>query len=126
MPELPRSAQSAIAAYAQSMGIAPHTAPDGAQSFAFERAGRLSFVASEEGDVLMSLTRPVIVEGAANLARLAALGRILPQDDMPLHAGLTKAGQPVLIARIPAPALDSSRLEQTVALLSRECEAAGL
>lgn len=126
MPDLPRSVETTLATFAASLGIEPVAAADGAVSFSFEKSGRLSVVATQIGDVVISLTRPVIVEGAANLARVAALAEVGATDGQNFHAGLSGAGQPVLMTRVIVRELDPSRLEQIFDALRNRCADAGI
>lgn len=116
MPDLPRSALQAVHAFAEEMGLGALGADDGAYSFDFRDTGRVSVLAADKGDVLVSLTRRIILEGLGNLGMIA--GRAVAAGDSVqgpmMHAALNKAGQPVLIARLRPKEIDRTTLAATV------------
>lgn len=127
MPELPRSALQAIAAFAEDMGLAPLVADDGAYSFDFRETGRVSVLADDTGEVLISLTRRIILDGLGNLGILAgrARARTDEAEGRVLHTALNKAEQPVLITRLRPEQIDRGTLETTVQALDAEFSAMG-
>lgn len=111
MPALNRSAEAVVTAFASRFGLPAVAAEDGSVSFAFERSGRLTVQEAQTGEVLVSLTRPILLEGLRNIAPLLGSAGFDPLGPA-IHAGLTRAGQPVVVARIDPRDFDLSRLEQ--------------
>lgn len=99
MARLGSSAQATIRQFAGQMELEPYEAPDGAYSFEFERSGRLSIVASEDGPIVISLTSRLLLGDLRGYARLAALGGYDAGRDLMVHCGLNRSGQPVLAVR---------------------------
>lgn len=118
MPKLGSSAQATVRQFAGQMDIDAYEAPDGAYSFDFERSGRLSILASDEGMVIVSLTARLILGDIRGYARLAKLGGYDRDRDQVVHSGLNRSDQPVLAVRCEAAAFSLPWLTASFALLS--------
>lgn len=127
MPDLPRSAQQAVTAFADDMGLTALVADDGAYSFDFRETGRVSVLAGQTGEVLVSLTRRIILDGLGNLGMLAGRARAHGEDGSGrvIQAALNKAEQPVLVQRMRPEEIDRTTLETTVMALDAEFRALG-
>jgi hypothetical protein len=127
MPDLPRSAQQAVTAFADDMGLVALVADDGAYSFDFRETGRVSVLAGQTGEVLVSLTRRIILDGLGNLGMLAARARAHGEEGSGrvIHAALNKAEQPVLVLRMRPEDIDRTTLETSVLALDAEFRALG-
>lgn len=112
MPALDASGSDTVARFAQSMGLTAQRNEDDSFGFEFAQSGRLSFQADNSGDiVLISLTRRILLEDLVPLARLAAMSGHDDLSGVMLHAGLTRAGQPILTAALPRRDFDLPRLD---------------
>ena len=120
-----RGFQTTITDFARSMELEPLEVGDGSYSFDFERGGRLSFVSADDGSVLISLTRRLLIEDARNLALCAGLAGIDAYEGTACHAGVNKAGQPVLTLRLAETGLDVPRVEGAYMTLSQKFESIG-
>ena len=118
MAKLGMAAQSTVQQFAGQMDIDAYEAPDGAYSFDFEHSGRLSILANEEGQVIISLTGRIILGDLRGFARLAGLGGYDAGRDHLVHCGLNRAGQPVLALRAEQRAFSLPYLTEGMALLS--------
>ncbi|WP_284262756.1 hypothetical protein [Roseicyclus amphidinii] len=127
MPDLPRSAQQAVTAFADDMGLVALVADDGAYSFDFRETGRVSVLAGQTGEVLVSLTRRIILDGLGNLGMLAGRARAHGEDGSGrvIQAALNKAEQPVLVLRMRPEEIDRTTLETSVLALDAEFRALG-
>ena len=125
MMDFSHGTRTTLETYAHSMGVVMTPAGDGSCSFDFERGGRMTVISAENGEILVSLTRRIIVEGARNLALCAGLAGIDPYDGTSCHAGINKAGQPVLTLRLSEAGFDSARLDAAYMELGRRFEGVG-
>lgn len=127
MPDLPRSAQQAVSAFAEDMGLSALVADDGAYSFDFRETGRVSVLSADTGEVLVTVTRRIILDGLGNLGLLAGRARAHGDlgDGRVIQAALNKAEQPVLVARLRPEEIDRATLETTVQTLDAEFRALG-
>lgn len=99
MAKLGSAAQSTVRQFAGQMDVDAYEAPDGAYSFDFEQSGRLSILANDEGQVIVSLTGRIILGDLRGFAMLAALGGYDRDRDVVVHCGMNRSGQPVLALR---------------------------
>jgi hypothetical protein len=118
MPKLGSSAQATVRQFAGQMDIDAYEAPDGAYSFDFERSGRLSILASDEGMVIVSLTGRILLGDIRGYARLASLGGYDQGRDRLVHCGLNRSDQPVLAVQCDPPAFSLPWLTESFAMLS--------
>jgi hypothetical protein len=118
MPKLGASAQSTVQQFAAQMDVEAYEAPDGSYSFDFERSGRFSILTNDEGLVILSLTARVMLGDLRGYAALTKLGGYDRDRDLLVHAGLNRAGQPVLALRTEARAFSLPLLLESLALLS--------
>ena len=127
MPRLDSTAEATIQRFAQGMGLSAQAADDGSFGFIFHQAGRLALQGDERGDhVLVSLTRPVMLDDLVPLARLAAMGGHDPSGQGLFQTGINRHGQPVLALALSARGFDLPSLERAVNSLRQRCEAFGL
>lgn len=127
MARLDPSARATVTQFAATMGLAAREADDGSFGFDFAESGRLSILGGADGEeVLVSLTRRLILEDVAAFARFAGQGGYDPVSDTILSAGLSRADQPVLAVAVAARAFDVPRLDATFELLRARFSAAGL
>ncbi|MCL3883289.1 hypothetical protein [Marivita sp. GX14005] len=126
MPTLDAAQTDAVAAFAAQMGL--EAAPDaaGGYSFAFEKAGRLSILAAESGDVLVSLTRPVILRDLIGKGAALAAGGFHAALGLTAMPGLTRSGQPVLTLAFPPRGFDLPTLDAGFTALDELFTQAGL
>lgn len=126
MPRLDPAASSAVEAYAAQMGL--RAAPDaaGAYGFEFRETGRLAVLAGEDGAVLVSLTRRVILGDLIGVGALLAAGGHHPGSGLLAQPGLTRSGQPVLTLAFPERGFDLPTLDGAVAALQAMFAEAGL
>ncbi|WP_417262992.1 hypothetical protein [Celeribacter sp.] len=125
MTTLSRQATSAVSRFAENMGLTALPATDGSFGFDFERMGRVSITGSESGDVLVSLTRRLLLDGVQNLAHLAGQAGISDLDGQVIHAARNRYDQPVLIARLREEELETSRIETVISDLDGRFAALG-
>ena len=118
MPKLGTAAQSTVQQFANQMDIEAYEAPDGSYSFDFERSGRFSILANDEGEVILSLTARVMLGDLRGYASLARLGGYDRNRDLLVHVGLNREGQPVLALRTEPRAFSLPFLMEGLALLS--------
>lgn len=118
MARLGSSALATVRQFAKQMDVDAYEAPDGAYSFDFEHSGRLSILANDEGQVIVSLTGRIILGDLRGFAGLAALGGYDVDRDELVHSGLNRSGQPVLALRSDPVAFSLPRLTEFFALLS--------
>lgn len=118
MARLGASAQATVRQFARQMDVDAYEAPDGAYSFDFEQSGRLSILATDEGEVIVSLTGRIILGDLRGFAALAGLGGYDRDQDRLVHVGLNRAGQPVLALRSEPMAFALPDLTQGFSLLS--------
>jgi hypothetical protein len=118
MPKLGAAAQSTVQQFASQMDIEAYEAPDGSYSFDFERSGRFSILANDEGQVILSLTARVMLGDLRGYAALAKLGGYDRDRDLLVHCGLNRTGQPVLALRSEARAFSLPRLLDGLSILS--------
>ncbi len=126
MRRLDPAASSAVEAYAAQMGLRAVPDATGAFSFEFRESGRLSVLAAEDGHVLVSLTRRVILQDLIGLGALLAVGGYHPATALLAQPGLTRAGQPVLTLAFPERGFDLPTLDAGVASLQALFAEAGL
>lgn len=125
MPDLPRSVVQAVTSFSDDMGLKALVAEDGAYSFDFRETGRVSVLAAETGEILVSLTRRIILDGLGNLGMLAGRARAGGADGRIVQAALNKAEQPVLITRLRPEDIDRPTLEMIVQSMDAEFRALG-
>lgn len=118
MSRLGASAQATVQQFANQMDIEAYEAPDGSYSFDFERSGRFSVLANDEGQVILSLTARVMLGDLRGYAQLARLGGYDRDRDLLVYVGLNRTGQPVLALRTEARAFSLPMLLETLSLLS--------
>ena len=112
MPHLPPGPVSAVESFAASIGIPAAPDGDGCYSFDFEESGRLSVLASHDGEhVLVSLSRPILLGDLIGTGAALAAGGYDAASGMFLHAGLTRDGRPVLALDAPARGFDFPMLD---------------
>lgn len=125
MTDLSRQVASAVSGYAEAMGLAAVPASDGSFGFDFEDMGRVAIIGTQGGEVLISLTRRLLLDGVQNLAQLAGLAEASDQDGQAVHAARNKYDQPVLIARLRQEDIDPPRIEGVLADLDGRFRAFG-
>jgi hypothetical protein len=118
MPRLGASAQATVEQFASQMDIQAYEAPDGAYSFDFERRGRFSVLANEEGEIVLSLTARILLSDLRGYAQLAQLGGYDRDRDLLVHCGLNRSGQPVLALRTEARTFSLPVLLEALEILS--------
>lgn len=118
MAKLGSSAHGTVRQFAGQMDIDAYEAPDGAYSFDFERSGRLSILASEEGTVIVSLTARIHLGDLRGFARLAALGGYDRDRDQLVHCGMNRSDQPVLAVQCDPTGFSLPWLTESFSLLS--------
>lgn len=118
MAKLGSSAVATVRQFAGQMDIEAYEAPDGAYSFDFEQSGRLSILANDEGQVIVSLTGRIFLGDLRGFARLASLGGYDRDRDALVHCGVNRAGQPVLAQRCEPVAFSLPQLLESFSLLS--------
>jgi hypothetical protein len=118
MARLGASAEATVRQFAGQMDVEAYEAPDGAYSFVLEQSGRLSILATDEGEMIVSLTGRVLLGDLRGYTRLATLGGYDADRDLLVHCGMNRAGQPVLALRTDARAFSLPTLLDNVALLS--------
>lgn len=118
MAKLGSSAQATVRQFAGQMDIEAYEAPDGAYSFDFERSGRLSILASDEGTVIVSLTARLLLGDIRGYARLAGLGGYDRDRDQLVHCGMNKSDQPVLAVQCDPSGFSLPWLTESFTLLS--------
>lgn len=118
MAKLGAAALSTVKQFAGQMDVDAYEAPDGAYSFDFEQSGRLSILASDEGQVIVSLTGRIVLGDLRGFARLASLGGYDIERDEMVHSGLNRSGQPVLALRADPVAFSLPQLTEAFTLLS--------
>lgn len=124
MTRLSSHAASTVRQFASAMDVDPFEAPDGSFSFAFERSGRLSVVAGNDGVIVISLTGRLLLEGLAAMALHAGRGGHDPRTGRVVQTGVTRAGQPVLMLRQPERGFDLPTLQKGFEYLAARIDAA--
>ncbi|NIZ12024.1 hypothetical protein [Phaeobacter sp. HF9A] len=125
MTDLSRYVASAVSRYADAMELTAVPASDGSFGFDFEEMGRVSIVSAQSGEVLISLTRRLLLDGVQNLAQLAGLAGISDDDGQTIHAARNKYDQPVLVARLRQEDIDPTRIEGVLADLDGRFKSLG-
>lgn len=122
MRNLPPHAVNTIQQFAQQMEIEAYQTQDGAFSFEFERSGRFSIVAAEDGQIVVTLTTRLVCDDLRAMALLLPMAGYRADLDQVIQVGLNKTGQGVLGAKTPASDFDLPFMERVFTLLRSSFE----
>ena len=120
MPSLPTPAIGTIQQFAQQMELSAYESEDGSYSFEFERSGRLTIIATESDDVIVTLAPRLLFDDLNGMAVLVPLAGYDPERDQITYVGMNRAGQGTLGLKCPAQAFNLPYLEQAFTTLSQK------